>query len=143
MTIPQHERAVRLHHAHGARLDDLKPDLGLTRWCLQLLADESPLRSPSLEPGRGSDTSDPTASAALSPDPDPLLEDARAWLAWVQHGEGWKRARTAVVRIRDGLAGTALLSRPCVRCGRQGEQMRGDTCKRCDQEARRERERVA
>lgn len=143
MKHTQHNRAVRVDAAYRDRVDEQRSiHLGVIRWCLQLIADESPLHSPSLEPGRSGSDSSPTERAALNPDPDPLLGAAEAVLAWVDEGKDWNAARAGLRAIKANVP-PERLSRPCAKCGEAGEQMRGDLCKRCDQSARRERERVA
>lgn len=148
MSTPHHHRrAVQLHGVHVARLEELADiDLGIIRWCVDLIADQSPLQAASTDPRRGSGSTESHPPPGTFATPDPLLDAAQTILDWISGTPGkvsHRDAASALRRIRGGVAPGAL-TRPCDVCGRtdvafrRDGRRRSDTCEGCRKAASRE-----
>lgn len=151
--MPTHAHLVSLRYDNQVRswrdeLDLLS--IGVARWCIDLIASESPLRSPSLEPTRGPGTAMTddgsveltTVEAAAFARPDPLLEVARSYLDAIATGNLPAAVREAK-RIWANVPARCLEDR-CRKCeGPISKNPRRGECSRCVKAEQRSKERTA
>lgn len=142
MPTPNHTKAVRLDNEVRQMRSDLDLcTIGLARWCVDYLADESPLHSPSMDPGHGGDDT-PVERAALADHHDVFIDHAKGYTKAIERHD--MKAAVEHARFLWGHVEKNKLADMCRRCGKPLDRngRRGD-CGACVKAEQRERERVA
>ena len=151
------ERGLHVDNVLASLRDDLdEATLGLTTWCLELVATHSHLRSPRIDPESGSasrtevdedghlvrDQPPTTVEAAAFTRPDPLLPVAERYLRHLEERDA--RGIAVCARIIRSKVDPGDLANPCRICGQRVplRSKRAGECPSCERSRQRERERT-